>query len=432
MSFSGRIRRRRLQQIGATMALGGSGLLGACALPGAPPADPQAQEAIADNPLATTPWNQAATLRNIDRLAATRPILRGTAVLALPPHGIDLARVGCDYEYRGETYSMDDFFRRNRVTGVLILKGGAIALERYAMGNSQQTRWTSFSMAKSVTSTLVGAALREGRIASLDDSVARYVRALQDSAYADSSIRDLLSMTSGIEWEEDYSLLHGSDILSFERAIASKKGGAVMELMRTRRRAAPSGSVFNYSTADSYVLGAVVAAATGNNLCEYLSKKIWARLGMERDGYWLLDAPGGLETGGNEISATLRDYARFGLFFLRGGAIGNDAVLPAGWIEEATRPRTPVAAYGKVDDDPLGYGYQWWAFPEGERALPHHDGAFTAQGIFGQFLYGNPREDVVAVVWSTWRSAWDDAAEMETYAMIGAAVARLQGPEHAV
>lgn len=418
-------RRLFLRQLGALAALGGGTLATGCAQRPTPPAGSY-PEAIAENPLDTASDNQAATYRNIDRLAPTRDIRRGSLAAPLARHARDLAAEGLSYEYRDSPYTLDDFLRRNRVTGLLVLKAGRVALERYAMGNGPRSRWTTFSVAKAFTSTLVGAAVRDGSIASLDDEVVRYVPALADSAWVDCRIRHLLTMTSGIEWSEDYSLLHGSDLLRFAHAIGARTEGAVLDLIRTRERAAPPGTVFNYSTGDSYVLGAVVAGATGRSLSDYLSRRIWAPLGMEQDAYWLLDAPGGLEAGGDNISATLRDYGRFGLFFLDGGRIGGESILPAGWRDEATRPNTPVAAYGQVDDDPLGFGYQWWSFPVGDGALPFHDGAFTAQGIFGQFLYVNPQEDMVAVVWSAWRSAWDDHAEMETYALLGAAIERLR------
>jgi CubicO group peptidase (beta-lactamase class C family) len=420
-------RRRLLAQVGALGLAGGGALLGGCAQRAPHPAV-VAPEPIDDNPLDTSSARQAATYRNIDRLAPTRGIRRAGAVAPLPRHPTDLAATAVPYAYREASYTLDDYLRRNRVAGLLILKHGQVALERYAMGNAPQSRWTTFSLAKSVTSTLIGAALMDGSIGSLDDSVARYVTTLRGTDYEASTIRHLLCMTSGIRWDEDYSILHGSDLLRFAQAIDERRSGAVMELMRTRPRIAAPGSVFNYSTGDSYILGAALAAATGSTLSEYLSRKVWSRLGMERDGYWLLDAPDGLETGGDNISATLRDYGRFGLFFLDHGRIGGASILPPGWRDEASRPSTAVAAYGQVDDDPLGFGYQWWSFPVGKGALPHHEGAFTSQGIFGQFLYINPREDVVAVVWSAWRSAWDDHAEMETYAVLGAAVALLADP----
>jgi len=425
MTGSNDRRRHFLRQLGTLAALGGGTLATGCAQrPGRPAGT--APEPVADNPFDTTPENQAGTFRNMDRLFATRDIRRGAPAAPLQRHERDLAMLGIPYEYRDTRYTLDDYVGRNRVSGMLVLKNGRVALERYAMGNGPQSRWTTFSVAKAVTSTLVGAALLDGSIASLDERVVRYVPALRNTAWAECSIRNLMTMTSGIEWYEDFGILHGSDMLRFARAIESQTDGAVMDLLRTRDRAAAAGTVFNYSTGDCYLLGAAVASATGANLSDYLTRKIWAPLGMERDAYWLLDAPGGLETGGGNISATLRDYGRFGLFFLNNGSIGRQQILPPGWRDEATRPRTAVASYGKVDETPLGFGYQWWSFPVGDRALPFHDGAFTAHGIFGQFLYVNPNENVVAVVWSAWRDPWDDHAEMETYALLGGAVKQLQ------
>ena len=414
-------RRLFLRQMGVLATLGTGALAGGCAQRPNRPAG-GSLEAVAEDPITTTPGNQAATLRNIDRIFATRDIRRGAPAVFLPRHERDLAQAGIAYVYRDAHYTLDDYLQRNRVSGLLVLKSGRVALERYAMGNGPQSRWTTFSVAKSVTSTLVGCALREGSIASLDDRIPRYVPALRDSVWADCSISHLMTMTSGIQWSEDFSLLHGSDLLRYVHAIESRTSGAVMELVRSRDRAAEPGTVFNYSTADSYVLGAVLAGAIGDNLSNYLSRKLWAPLGMESDAYWLLDAPGGLETAGDNISATLRDHGRFGLFFLDPARSGAPDVLPPGWRDRASRPQTAVAAYGLVDEEPLGFGLDWWSFPVGAGALPFHDGAFTAQGIFGQFLYVNPQEDVVAVVWSAWRSPWDDNAEMETYAVLGEAV----------
>lgn len=411
-------RRDCLKTMGAAAAFGSSGLLAACA-------HNVAMEPIAPNLLETTPENQAATYRHVNRIGPTRVIQRGTSVLPLPAHGTSLAALR--YNFADASFSIDDYMSRNRTSGLLILKGGAIALERYAMGNDAASRWTSFSVAKSVTSTLVGAALKDGSIRSLDDSVTRYVPQLAGSAFGQNSIRELMRMCSGVRWSEDYATGGESDIVLMGRAMRSGQPGAVMEFMRTRPRAAAPGSVFNYSTGDSYVLGAVAAAATGKHMADYLSQKVWAPLGMEADGYWLLDAPDGLEMGGNNISATLRDHGRFGLFFLRQGVVDGSRVLPDGWREQAGQPDAAVTAHGQLYPGyPLGYGYQWWSFPTGANAIPFHDGAFTALGIFGQFVYINPAEDVVAVVWSAWPSSWLETAEFETYTLLGTAVAMLR------
>lgn len=280
-------RREALRRLGLFTALG----LGVGAFSGCGGGDEAAEE-VADSLLTTTPANQAATYRHVDRIAATRIIRRGPAVQALPRHAVQLDAL--QYEWGGRPVGIDDYMSRNRCGGLLILKDGAVALERYAMGNDAASRWTTFSVAKSITATLVGAALRDGRIASLDDGVAAYVPELRGSAYADNSIRELLRMCSGVRWNEDY-LSADSDIARLSQALQQGRRGAMLDLMASRPRAAAPGTVFNYSTGESYVLGAVVAAATGRSLSDYLSEKVWARAGMGADGYWLLDAPDGLE-----------------------------------------------------------------------------------------------------------------------------------------
>jgi CubicO group peptidase (beta-lactamase class C family) len=240
---------------------------------------------------------------------------------------------------------------------------------------------------------------------------------LAGSGYSGTTLRQMLRMTSGVRWNEDYTD-PASDIERLDGAIISARPGAVMALMRACPRAAPPGSVWRYSTGESFLVGAAVAAVTGTNLSTYLSQRIWARMGMEADGHWLLDAPGGLELGGGNFGATLRDYGRLGLFVLRDGMIGNERVLPAGWRDLAGRPDTALTAPGRLYDGyPLGYGYHWWSLPG--------TSAFTAQGIYGQFLFIHPGEQVVAVVWGAWNNPNDGDAELETYALLDAAVQAL-------
>ncbi|MBC3930652.1 serine hydrolase domain-containing protein [Undibacterium curvum] len=414
-------RREALKTLGAGGVLASIGVLGGC---GGSTTRAEPEEAIADSLLSFTPENQAATFRHVNRLGYTRVIQRGTAVLPLPAHSRNLGAMR--YTFAGQSYSIEDYMKRNRTSGLLILKNGAIALERYGMGNDAETRWTSFSAAKSLTSTLIGAALKDGSIANLDDKVSKYVAQLKDSAYAANSIRELLRMSSGVRWIENYSSSADSDIARLLQAVQSKVPGAAMAAIGSRPRAAAPGTVFNYSTGESYVLGAVVAAATGTSLSEYASKKIWAPMGMEKNAYWLLDAENGLEMGGNNFSACLRDYGRFGLFFLRQGMIQNRSILPDGWRDLAGHPDTPLTACGNLYPDyALGYGYQWWSFPTGASSLAVHDGAFSAMGIFGQFIYINPALNIVAVVWSAWPESWIDSAESETFTLIGNAVALL-------
>lgn len=400
-------------------------LLGAGALATAGPAWGQAREVAAPSPLDTTPENQAATFRNQDQTRPVRPIRRGAQVRPLPAHARRLP--GVTYAAAGGTATLDDYMARRRTAGVLVLKRGEVALERYGMGNGPQSRWTSFSTAKSMTSTLAGAALHDGAIRSLDDPAARYLPILKGSAYEDVTVRNALRMCSGVAWKEEYDPNGASDIVRLGAAMAAGRPGAVIDLMRSLPRAAPQGTRFNYSTGESCLLGALVAAATGRHLADYYAEKVWGPAGMEADGYWQLESEGGLELGGLGVSARLRDYGRFGQFVLEDGvAPGGRRILPPGWRDLAGQPDTEATAFGRLQPNyPLGYGYQWWVLPRQPGGV--HDGAFTAQGIFGQFVYVNPREQVVAVVWSAWRKAWEDDSELETYALLGAAVEALRG-----
>jgi CubicO group peptidase (beta-lactamase class C family) len=404
------LNRRRL-----LLAAGGLALAGA--------AKAQSGEVAAPSPLDTTPENQAATFRNQDQTRPIRAIRRGARVRPLPPHGRQLS--GLTYADADGTRSLDDYMARRRTGGVLVLKGGEVALECYGMGNGPESRWTSFSTAKSMTATLAGAALHDGAIRSLDDPAERYLPELAGSAYQGVTVRNVLRMCSGVAWKEDYDPAGGSDVVRLGAALAEGRAGGVLGLMRSLPRAAPQGTRFNYSTGETCVLGAIVAAATRRPLADYYAEKVWGPAGMEADGYWQLESEGGLELAGLGVSARLRDYGRFGQFVLEDGVANGRRLLPPGWRDLAGQPDTEATGFGKLQPDyPLGYGYQWWVLPR--QAGSAHDGAFTAQGIFGQFVYVNPREQVVGVVWSAWRNAWEEDAEFETYALLGAAVEALR------
>lgn len=399
-------------------------LAGGAALAAAGPAWGQPRETAAPSPLDTTPENQAPTFRNQDQTRPVRAIRRGDAVRPLPPHARSLA--GLTYAAAGTSHTLDSYMARRRTAGVLLLKRGEVALERYGMGNTPESRWTSFSTAKSMTATLAGAALHDGSIASLDDPAEHYLPQVKGSAYEGVSVRNILRMCSGVTWKEDYDPKGVSEVVRFGAALAAGRPGGVLDLMRSLPRAAPQGSRFNYSTGETCLLGAIVAAATKRPLADYYGEKIWGPAGMEADGYWQLESNDGLELAGLGVSARLRDFGRFGQFVLEDGVAGGRRILPAGWRDLAGQPDAEATGFGRLQPGyPLGYGYQWWVLPR--RAGDVHDGAFTAQGIFGQFVYVNPREQVVAAVWSAWRKAWEDDAELETYALLGAAVEALRG-----
>ncbi len=328
------------------------------------------------------------TFRNIDRLFPTRRIPRASKPWHLLPAVTQLTQV--HFTDRGIPHDLEDYLELNRVSALLVLDHGHIALERYRLGNTVRSRWMSMSIAKSITSTLIGAALKQGDISSLADPVTRYVPALAGSAYDGVTIRDVLMMSSGVRWNETYTD-PASDRRRLLEAQISQVPGAALAVMKGLPRAAEPGTVSNYNTGETQVAALVLDSAVGQPLATYLGERIWSRFGMEADANWWLDSPDGIEIGGSGISATLRDYGRFGLFMLADGVAAGDSILPAGWIHEATTPK--VLRNGIA----LDYGYLWWTGPT---PASRKDGAFAAEGIYGQFLYVNPAAQVVIVVWS--------------------------------
>jgi CubicO group peptidase (beta-lactamase class C family) len=377
------------------------------------------------NITATSAETQAATFRHQDQVWPVRVIRRCDAVRPLPPHGVSLGDL--TFALEGERLSVGDYMTRRRTAGLLILKNGEVALERYGMGNGRDSLWTGMSTAKSITATLVGAALHDGAIASLDDRADQYVPRLRGSAYEGVTIRNLLRMCSGVGWRENDEPGIRSDVDRLGSAMAKRRAGAVMELLCGLPRAHPQGAVFNYSTGDSYVLAAVVATATGQPLADYLAEKVWGPAGMEADGHWQLDCEDGLEFGGFGVSARLRDLARFGLLMLEDGvAFNGRRVLPRGWRDLAGRPDSAATAFGApTPGSPGGYGYHWWATPP----VPGiHDGVISAIGAYGQLVYINPGAQVVAAIQSARRQPEDPAASAETVALLRAAVHALSNP----
>ena len=374
----------------------------------------------------TTPEDQAATFRNQDQVWPHSIIRRGDAVRPLPPHARSLADL--TFEVGDVRLGLSDFMSRRRTAGLLVLKDGEIALERYGMGNGPESRWTSFGASTSMTSTLAGAALHEGAIGSLDDPCDLYLPRLHGSAYEGVTVGNVMRMCSGVAWNEHEQPDGRSDVRRLARAMLSRRPGAFLDLLCARPRAQPQGVVFNYSTGESCVLGAVVAAATGRSLADYCAETIWGPAGMEADGYWQLDSEGGMELGGFGVSARLRDFGRFGQLVLEDGeAFSGRRVLPPGWRDLAGQPDSAATAFGRlVPGSPAGYGYQWWALPGAPFADGLHAGAFSTFGGYGQRIYINPAERVVAAIQSAWRQPQDSDAEVEIVAMIRAAVSALR------
>lgn len=286
--------------------------------------------------------------------------------------------------------NIDAFMQHQRNAGLIIIQDGRIRFEKYALGYGPQGRWTSFSVAKSFTSTLVGAAIKDGAIKSLEDKVTVYMPDLKGSPYDDVTVRQLLTMTSGVKWNEDYTDPK-SDVALFNLQKPEPGVDVTVSYMRTLPREAPAGSKWVYKTGETNLIGVLVSSATGKTLSAYLSEKVWKPFGMETDAVWMLGATDH-EISGCCISATLRDYARFGVFILGGAVACGKNVLPDDWLPHATTKQADIGEPGR------GYGYQWWTYD---------DGSFAAQGIFGQGIFIDPKRKLVIASNGNWPTATD-------------------------
>jgi CubicO group peptidase (beta-lactamase class C family) len=286
--------------------------------------------------------------------------------------------------------NVETYMSEQRTAGLVIIQGGNVRLEKYGLDFNAKGRWTSFSVAKSFTSTLVGAAIKDGFIKNIDDKVSDYIAGLQGSVYDDVSIKQLLTMTSGVKWNEDYEDKN-SDVARFNEHKAEPGVDVTVSYMRRLSRETPAGRQWVYKTGETNLIGVLVSSATNKKLSDYLSEKIWAPFGMEQNASWLLGSTGH-EIGGCCIQASTRDFARFGLFILGGAIADGNAVLPAGWLAAATTKRADIGYAGK------GYGYQWWTYD---------DGSFAAQGIFGQGIFIDPKRQLVIASNSNWPKATD-------------------------
>lgn len=323
-----------------------------------------------------TPADRERAFRAMETVMPHAPVSRGeTPVRALPP---------------GDPIDLDAsaYMAAQNVAGLLVIQDGRIRLERYGLGIGERDHWVSFSMTKSLTSTLVGTALKSGAIGSLEDPVTRYLPALAGGGYEGVTIRQLLTMTSGVRWNEDY-FDPNSDVARFLQEPARPGEDPVVAYMSRLPRQAEPGARWNYSTGETNLVGALVAAAEGRPLAELLSERIWSRAGMEADAFWALDQ-GGREMGGCCVSATLRDWGRIGLMALEDGRLGGERIVPDDWFAQAVVKQADIGEPGE------GYGFQWWT---------QDDGVYGAYGIFGQAIRVDPERRLVIVLLSAWPQA---------------------------
>jgi len=363
------------------------------------------------------PDNRAVKFQTAEQVFPVRRVSAGKDVWKLPKSsradGFEVT-----YEFDGASHDIDEFNQRTRSNALLILKDGQVVYERYLNGSKPDTRFISFSMGKSFTSTMVGMALEQGLIGSVDDALTRYLPALTGSSYGGVTVKDALQMVSGVDWDEEaYDWNDLSKPLSrlWNESYVEQRYRFVAGA-NTLPRAYPPGQHYNYNTLETSLLGWIVENVAKERYARFFEHHLWHPAGMEFDAAWVLDGPQdiGREMTGGGLLATLRDFGRFGLLFANGGQANGKQLVTPEWIAAATTPDRPAIQYGRLYENyPLGYGYQWWLFDNGR---------FEAQGVYGQLIYVAPAEHVVIVKLSYWPDAWVDAMEEESYVFFQAVI----------
>lgn len=356
------------------------------ALPMTRPALPRTHLPRSEDFLMWSPCLQSWGYRIVDQLFATRVIRRGDAARPVR-RGNELE---LDYMHRGQPRSVEAFMDRNSVAGLLVIKDGNVVMERYGLGLRPGDRWSTMSTVKSMTAILVGAAIRNGAIADVDDPVVRYLPQLAHSGYAKVTVRQLMTMSSGVAWSEDYTDKE-SDVNRYSKSLADKVPGGVLRMLQAVPALHVPGTTWHYNTGDTYLLGCVLCAATGRSLADFMSETIWKPCGMEDDAFYTLESEGGQEIAGSRAGMSLRDMGRFAALVAADGLLDGNQILPAGWVDAVARRAFDIP----IDFHPsrlslgvTGYGFGWWLAD---------DGGLFAMGHSGQRIYVNRAEKLAVV-----------------------------------
>jgi len=349
----------------------------------------------------------ALAFRNMDSLFYTRSVPRSGPVWRLErqDHSLDFT-----YDYDGRSYTPEQFLDRTYTDALLVMKDGRIVHENYRNNSDERTRFIGWSMTKSLVSILVGLALEQGKIRSLDDPIDTYLPELKRGGYEGVTIRQILQMRSGVDYEERYDFANPGTAASNHINALVKNVSRFADAAKTIERAHEPGEHFQYKTLDTAVLGWLLEQVTGTTISAFMAQHLWEPLGAERDGYFIMDGPPGVgrEFTGAGFNATLRDFARVGLMMLNNGRANGRQIVPADWVARSTQP-TSNSSRGERD----GYGMQWWMFG---------DTAYAAVGLQGQYIYVDPISRTVVVKLSHFPPG-DQAPSAETAAFMAAASA---------
>jgi len=382
-------------------------------------------------------WNQQQRVvgfRN-DYRSYEGDVFKAGKAVPIPRAAQDLSKVS--YQYHGQNFTLADYLKRNSVTGMMVIKDSKIIWDYYGNGNTPTTLWTSRSVGKSVVSTLVGAALKEGKITSLDDEIVKYNPDVRGTAWEHVTVRQLLQHTSGVTWDEDYTNPK-SDFAQLTQCEAkSETYNCVNKLIKDpqRKAYAKPGQAWSYSSGGAWLLGDTLEKATGKSLAQNLQEKIWQPYGMNHDGVWHSYQKGKHDVGAHGFNATLEDWGKFGLYIMNNGVLPDGTkTLPDNWVVDARTWNQAEHSVTAAHPDG-GYGYEWWnnsvpvnAGDVGPKHGLESKDTQWALGIFGQMIVVNQKEKLVIVQWSTWPKAEPSfsAQPLEASLMFNAIANKLQ------
>lgn len=294
-----------------------------------------------------------------------------------------------NFSYQGQSFITAAYLDSTGTQGLLVLQNDSLVFENYYKGQTETTRHISWSVSKSFISALFGIAIEEGHIKSIEQNVEEYLPELIGSGYEGVRIKDVLQMSTGVGFNEDYADFN-SDINRWFRSFAF--GDSQDEFAATLVREREPGTFNHYVSINTHVLGMILVKATGRSLTDYLQEKIWQKIGMEHNAYWVADNEG-MEMALGGLNATLRDYAKMGQLFLHNGNWQGEQIVPEAWVKASVTPDAPhlmPTSNASSLDQGLGYGYQWW-IPDST------EGEFMAIGVFHQMIYINPTTKTVIV-----------------------------------
>ncbi len=333
------------------------------------------EDQIVDNLRTVNDWWESRDIKSADKKFVF-PTKKTEAII--PPK----------FKIDGVSVNTHDYLDKTYTTGLLVLQNDSIIHEAYYRGHQAESEQIIWSVSKSFLSALFGIAIEEGKIKSIEQTVDEYCPLLKGSGYEGVKIKDVLQMSSGISFNEDYADFY-SDINRWGRSFSW--GNSQDEFAASLKREKQPGTYHHYVSLNTHVLGMILVSATGKSISAYAKEKLWDPLGMEHNSHWLIDDYG-MEAALGGLTTTVRNCAKLGSLFLNKGNWKGKQIVPANWVRDSTTPDAPHVTPGKRSNSAhdLGYGYQWW-IPEG------NSGEFLAVGVYNQFIYINPTTKTVIV-----------------------------------